>query len=159
EQPSEGALRERLDLVVDASVDRPAMFAGVRRYVEVLDLDLFLDDDARVLLGAGSVLDLEVRPHVLEELTERDRLLDVLLRARAKLLVLLERLVARLARHDDEGDVLEDRIFLQLVADRKAVHPRKLDRQQDEIGLVRRGGGESRVAVIDDLGGEAKATE
>ena len=49
---------------------------------------------------------------------EADRRVHVVLGARAELPVLLEGLVARLARHDDERDVLKRRILLHLVAHR-----------------------------------------
>src|SRR5205085_11842695 len=91
------------------------------------------------------------RRDALQQLAERDRLVDVVLGARAQLAVLLERLVARLARHDDERDVLQRRILLQLVADREAVHARQLDREQDQIGPAARGLLQPGVPVIDDL--------
>jgi len=61
---------------------------------------------------------------VQEELAERDGLVDVVLRARSKLLVLLERFVARFGRHDDERHILEVRVLLELVANGEPVHPR-----------------------------------
>ena len=96
---------------------------------------------------------------VLQQLAEGDGLVDVVLGARPQLLVLLERLVARLARHDDERDVLEVRVLLQLVADREAVHPRQLDREQDEIGLLRGGLLQAHVSVVDDGGRASEVAE
>ena len=86
-----------------------------------------------------------------EEVVPGDRLVDVVLGAGPQLAMLLERLVARLARHDDERDVLERRILLQLVADAEAVHPRQLDREQDQIRTAGRRLLEARIAVIDDV--------
>jgi hypothetical protein len=95
---------------------------------------------------------------VLEQLAERYRLVNVVLRARSQLSVLLERVVARFARHDDERNVFERRILLELVANGKPVHARKLDRQENEIRLVARRGHEARVAVVDDLRDETETT-
>ena len=117
------------------------------------DFDLVVDDD-RAVGVVRQRSERDERLDVLQELAERDRLVHVVLGAGAELLVLLEGLVARLRRHDDERHVLEVRVLLQLVANREPVHPRELDREQDEIRPV--GGGllEAQIAVVDD-GGEA----
>jgi len=82
--------------------------------------------------------------------TKAYRLVDVIFRARPKLAMLLERLVARLARHDDERDVFEIRVLLELVADRKPVHPRELDREQDQIGFGGRGLLQTCIPIVHD---------
>ena len=96
---------------------------------------------------------------MLEQLTERDRLVNVVFGPGAQLSVLLEGLVARLARHDDERNVLQRRVLLQLVANGKTVHPRQLDRQQNQIGLVRHGLLQADVTVVDDLRSAAELSQ
>jgi hypothetical protein len=89
---------------------------------------------------------------VLQEFPERDGLVHVVLGPGPQLLVLLEGLVARFARHDDERDVLQRGVFLELVADGEAVHPGQLDGQQDQVRPVGRRLLQPHVAVIDDRG-------
>ena len=110
---------------------------------------------ARARCGSG----LEERGEGLdtrEQVAKGDRLVDVVLGARPELAMLLERLVARLARHDDERDVLERRILLQLVAHREAVHARQLDGQEDEVRRRRGRLLEAGVSIVDDLHGAAE---
>ena len=191
----EAALDERVDVVVDAlrasgrfarhALGRADRAGGAERGRASRGSTTSVPSSSRSMLSSGSsssmtmpspsrapaVAELHELVDVLEQLAERDRLVDVVFGARAQLAVLLERLVARLARHDDERDVLELRVLLQLVADREAVHARQLDRQQDQIGLVGRGLLQARVAVVDDgrratelrelaseLGGEGRVT-
>ena len=90
-----------------------------------------------------------VRVDLAEQLSERDWLANVRLGARPELLVLLERLVARLARHDDERDVFEVRVLLQLVTDREPIHARELDRQQDQVRTLGLSLLQPRVAIVD----------
>jgi hypothetical protein len=73
--------------------------------------------------------------------------------------MLLERLVARLARHDDERDVFERGVLLQLVADREAVHAGQLDRQEDQVGLVGSSLLEADVPVVDHRRAAAELPE
>ncbi len=96
---------------------------------------------------------------VLEQLAEGDRLVDVVLGPGAQLAVLLEGLLAGLARHDHERHVLEQGILLQLVAHGEPVHPRELDGEQDEVGPVGGGGLEADVAVVDHQHGGPQAPE
>src|SRR5262249_9459740 len=70
-----------------------------------------------------------------------------------------ERFVARLTRHDDERHVLEIRVLLELVADRKAVHPRQLDGKENQVGSVRRRLLEPCTAIVDDGGGAPQLAE
>ena len=57
-----------------------------------------------------------------------------------QLAVLVERVVARFARDDDHRNRGGRWVPLQLIADRKPIGPRKLDREDDEIGVVGRDG-------------------
>ena len=96
---------------------------------------------------------------MLQELAERDGLVDVVLRPRSQLPVLLESLVARLARHDDERDVLERSVLLQLVADGEAVHPRQFDGEQNEIGALRGCLLQADATVVHHAGAAAELSE
>ena len=109
--------------------------------------------------SAGAEPEVDEALDVLQELSERDRLVDVVFGAGPELLVLLERLVARLARHDDERDVLEVRVLLELVADGEAVHARQLDRKQNEIGLLRGGLLQTHISVVHHGGRASEAAE
>ena len=173
----EGGLGERVDVGVDLLLGplgfprgqvaqerrgddlRLRVVVVVEQVVGAADLDLVVDDDGAVRVGRGRRSDLDEPLDVLQELAERDGLVDVVLGARPELLVLLERLVARLARHDDERDVLEVRILLELVADREPVHARQLDGEQDEVRLLRRGLLQTHVAVVHHGGRASEAAE
>ena len=137
----------------EGDVGRGLVGHAAVREVEVVD------DDAAPRLGGRRRLEGDEGADVLEQLAERDRFVDVVLRPRPELAVLLEGLLAGLARHDDERHVLELRILLQLVADREPVHPGQLDRQEDEVGPIRGGDLQADVAVVHDLDGGAGATE
>ena len=113
---------------------------------------LVVDDDRDGLRRGFGVVPGEVDkgPNFLDQLVERDGFVHVLFGARPKLSVLLERLFARLARQNDERNLAEDRILLQLVADREPVHPGQLDSEQNEVGFRFRRLRETRVSVFDD---------
>src|SRR6185503_10671853 len=88
-----------------------------------------------------------------------DGLTDVVLGTRAQLAMLIERLLAGVGGHDDERHVLERRVFLELVADGKSVHPGQLDGKEDEIGPLRRRRHEPGVTVVDHLRDHAQTPE
>ena len=131
---------------------------GGRRHRIVVDRHVeVVDDDP---LGVGRpLLQRDEGADVLEQLAERDRLVDVILGPGAQLAVLLEGLLGGLARHDDERHVLEVRVLLQLVAHREAVHPRQLDGEKDEVRPVGGGDLQADVAVVDHLHGGAQAPQ
>ena len=150
---AERVLRERLDVLVD----RAARARLDRLLVELLhDVGVHLDLAHREAILFERLLDgladdRHEALHALEQHVEGDRLVEVVLRARAELLVLLEDLVAGLGGEDDEGDVLELVRLLELLADQEAVDAAQLDRQQDEIRPLRRRALDAEITILDDL--------
>ena len=134
--PSTGTLRRHLLDDDIAVVDLLGRIAAARRRVtgEMIGLRLVggrLLWRAIILRGGAAVSGLQ-RDEGLDarqQVVERDGFVDVVLGARPQLAMLLERLVAGLARHDDERDVLQGRVLLELVADGEPVHARQLDGQ------------------------------
>jgi hypothetical protein len=148
-------LRLRLRLRVRFRLRLRLLALGVVLEDVVDNLILIERDRLRLAVAAER----HERPDVRQEVREGDGLAQVHLRPRLQPHVLIDHVVRRLAREDDERHARERRIPLQPVAHREPVHPRELGREQDEIGPVRGRDLHPHVPVVHHLDGAAEVPE
>ena len=142
-----------IDVVRDhrARLGRPR--AVGRGDFDVVEQDLVVRNDRRGSRRVG-VAALRVEGHEFsrpfQELVEGDRLLHVVVGSTAQPTVVVERLFRRIAAEDQHRNGLKPGVPLELVADRKTVRARQLDRQHNQVRSVACGRLQTLRRVLDD---------